>query len=144
MLLPKPDRTAPATARGARPARVRAPRLALLGPGAPAGDRRARSLLGTILGDAAAHKPPLIPYNPALRPRNRGRKTGRRLARSPQRAWVTPLQALLMAERAALLTGRDDDFTLILTLAYTGLFSGRQFGHAGLSWGLGRSTAGQL
>ena len=46
-----------------------------------AGD--ARSLLGTILGDAAAHKPPLIPYNPALRPRNRGRKTGRRLGTHP-------------------------------------------------------------
>jgi hypothetical protein len=80
-----------------------------------------RSLLGTILGDAAAHKPPLIPYNPALRPCNRGRKTGRRRQRSPQRAWGTPLQALLLAERAALLSGRDDDFILILTLAYTGL-----------------------
>jgi hypothetical protein len=88
----------------------------------------ARSLLGTILGDAAAHKPPLIPYNPALRPRNRGRKTGRRLARSPLRAWATPLQALLLAERAALLTGRDDDFTLILTIAYTGLRWGEVIG----------------
>jgi len=75
----------------------------------------------SALGDAAAHKPPLIQYNPALRPRNRGRKTGRRLARTPQRAWATPLQALLLAERAALLTGREDDFTLMLTLAYTGL-----------------------
>jgi hypothetical protein len=79
----------------------------------------ARSLLGTILGDAATHKPPLIPYNPALRPRNRGRKTGRRPARALQRAWATPLQALLLAERAALLTGREDDFTLMLALAYT-------------------------
>jgi len=43
--------------------------------------RDARSLLCTILGDAAAHKPPLIPYNPALRPRNCGRRTGRRLDR---------------------------------------------------------------
>jgi integrase len=91
-----------------------------------AGD--ARSLLGTILGDAAAHKPPLIPYNPALRPRNRGRKTGRKLARTPQRAWATPLQALLLAKRAALLTGREDDFTLMLTLAYTGLRWGEIIG----------------
>jgi hypothetical protein len=61
--------------------------------------RDARSLLCTILGDAAAAKPPLIPYNPALRPRNRGRTTGRRLERAPQRVWATPLQALLVAER---------------------------------------------
>jgi hypothetical protein len=69
--------------------------------------RAARTLLGTMLGDAATTKPPLIPYNPALRPRNRGRRTGRRLQRAPQRAWATPLQVLLIAERAALLTGRD-------------------------------------
>jgi hypothetical protein len=82
--------------------------------------RAARTLLGTILGDAAATRPPLIPYNPALRPRNRGRRTGRRLERTPPRAWATPLQALLLAERAALLSGRDEDFTMIITIAYTG------------------------
>jgi hypothetical protein len=83
--------------------------------------RAARTLLGTILGDAVATRPPLIPYNPALRPRNRGRRTGRRLQRAPQRIWATPLQVLLIAERAALLTGRDEDFTMILTIGYTGL-----------------------
>ena len=83
--------------------------------------RDARSLLCTILGDAAAAKPPLIPYNPALRPRNRGRRTGRKLDRAPQRVWATPLQALLIAERAALLSGRDNDFTMIVTIGYTGL-----------------------
>jgi integrase len=81
----------------------------------------ARSLLCTILGDAAARRPPLIAYNPALRTRNRGRKTGRRLVRSPQRVWATPLEVLLIAERAALLSGSEDDFTLIITIAYTGL-----------------------
>jgi hypothetical protein len=35
----------------------------------------ARSLLHTILGDAAAAKPPLIPFNPAVRLRNRERVT---------------------------------------------------------------------
>lgn len=45
-----------------------------------------RTLLGTILGDAVANRPPLIPYNPALRPRNRGRRTGRRPEQAPQRA----------------------------------------------------------
>ena len=90
--------------------------------------RDARSLLCTILGDAAAAKPPLIPYNPALRPRNRGRRTGRRLERAPQRVWATPLQALLVAERAALLTGRDDDFTMVITIGYTGLRYGETIG----------------
>src|SRR6516165_7896268 len=53
----------------------------------------ARGLLHTILGDAAAAKPPLIPFNPAVRPRNRGRRTGRRLFDgSAQRAWATPLE----------------------------------------------------
>src|SRR6266568_9370250 len=90
--------------------------------------RAARTLLGTILGDAAAAKPSLIPYNPALRPRNRGRKTGRKLERSPQRAWASPLQALLLAERAALLSGRDGDFSMIVTIAYTGLRWGEAIG----------------
>ena len=86
--------------------------------------RDARAVLCTMLGDAAAAKPPLIPYNPAIRPRNRGRRTGRKLDRGPQRVWATPLQALLVAERAALLSGRDEDFTMVVTIAYTGLFSG--------------------
>ena len=90
--------------------------------------RDARAVFCTILGDAAAAKPPLIPYNPAIRPRNRGRRTGRRLDRGPQRVWVTPLQALLVAERAALLSGRDDDFTMVATIAYTGLRWGEVIG----------------
>ena len=90
--------------------------------------RDARSLLATILGDAAAATPPLIPANPAIRPPNRGRRTGRRLERSPQTVWATPLQALLAAERAALLTGRDEDFTMVITMAYTGLRWGEAIG----------------
>ena len=68
------------------------------------------------------------PLQPGAAPPQPRPRTGRRLARSPQRAWATPLQALLLAERAALLTGRDDDFTLILTLAYTGLRWGEVIG----------------
>ena len=78
-------------------------------------------LLSTILGDATKTRPPLIPYNPALRQRNRGRKTGRRMSRSPQRAWATPLEVLVIAERAALLSGSDEDFVFLITLAYTGM-----------------------
>src|SRR5262249_37898997 len=88
----------------------------------------ARSLLHTILGDAAAARPPLIPFNPAVRPRNRGRRTGRGLDRSPQRAWATPLEVLLVAERAALLAGRDDEFTLLVTIGYTGMRWGETIG----------------
>jgi hypothetical protein len=94
----------------------------------PRSARAARTLLGTILGDAAATKPPLIPYNPALRPRNRGRRTGRRLERGPQHAWATPLQVLLLAERAALLSGRDEDFAMLITIGYTGLRWGETIG----------------
>src|ERR1017187_8668221 len=90
--------------------------------------RDARSLMGTILGDAVAAMPPLLLYNPAVRPRNRGRKTGRRLDRSPQRAWATPLEALLLAERAALLSGRDEEFTMLVTIAYTGMRWGETIG----------------
>jgi hypothetical protein len=90
--------------------------------------RDARAVLCTILGDAAAAKPPLIPYNPAIRPRNRGRRTGRKLDRGPQRVWATPLQALLVAERAALLSGREEDFTMVVTIAYTGMRWGETIG----------------
>ncbi len=88
----------------------------------------ARCLLHTILGDAAAARPPLIPFNPAVRPRNRGRRTGRNLDRSPQRAWATPLEVLLVAERAALLAGRDDEFTMLVTIGYTGMRWGETIG----------------
>jgi integrase len=88
----------------------------------------ARSLLHTILGDAAAAKPPLIPFNPAIRPRNRGRRTGRRLDRTPQRAWATPFEVLLVAERAALLDGRDDEFARQISIAYTGMRWGETTG----------------
>jgi len=91
----------------------------------------ARGLLHTILGDAAAAKPPLIPFNPAVRPSNRGRRTGRRLDRTPQRAWATPLEVLLLAERAALMAGRDDEFTMLLTIGYTGLRWGETIGLEG-------------
>jgi Phage integrase, N-terminal SAM-like domain len=88
----------------------------------------ARSLLHTILGDAASSRPPLIPFNPAVRPRNRGRRTGRGLDRNPQRAWATPLEVLLVAERAALLAGRGDEFTMMLTIGYTGMRWGETIG----------------
>lgn len=89
----------------------------------------ARSLLSTMLGDAATARPhPLIPFNPALRQRNRGKRTGRRLAVSPPRTWATPLETLLIAERAALLSGHDDDFRMLITIGYTGMRWGEAIG----------------
>jgi len=42
-----------------------------------------------------------------------------------------PLQALLVAERAALLSGRDEDFTMVVTIGYTGLRWGETIGQQG-------------
>ena len=50
---------------------------------------------------------------------------------SPQRVWATPLEALLIAERAALLSGRDEDFTMIVRSATPGC--GGASGRAGAS-----------
>lgn len=79
----------------------------------------ARTLLHTILSDAVGAG--LIPANPAVRQRNRGKKAGKSRARGPEEVWASPLQALLVAERASLLSGRDDEFIHIMTIAYTGM-----------------------
>lgn len=79
----------------------------------------ARTLLHTILSDAVGAG--LIPANPAVRQRNRGKKSGKGRIRGPEEVWASPLQALLVAERASLLSGRDDEFIHLMTIAYTGL-----------------------
>lgn len=79
----------------------------------------ARTLLHTILSDAVGAG--LIPANPAVRQRNRGRKNGRGRTRGPEEIWATPLQVLLIAERAALLSGRPDEFVHLMAIAYTGM-----------------------
>ena len=80
----------------------------------------ARTTLTTVLADAI---PRYIQVNPAARRRGKGRKGQRRIARieKQRKAWATPLQALLVAERAAVLTGYEANFVMILTLAYTGM-----------------------
>jgi integrase len=79
-----------------------------------------RSMLTTILGDAI---PRYIQSNPAERRRGKGRKGHRRVARhqSARKVWATPLQALLVAERCAALSGRSTDFVMVITIAYTGM-----------------------
>jgi hypothetical protein len=56
------------------------------------------------------------------------------------------LEALLLAERAALLTGRDQDFTMVLTIGYTGLRWGEVIGleHGLASGGASRAMPGEL
>lgn len=79
----------------------------------------ARSVLTTLLGDAI---PRHIDVNPAQRRNGKGRKGLRRIERheKAEKAWSTPFQALLVAERCAALSGRDTDFVMIVHLAYTG------------------------
>lgn len=79
-----------------------------------------RAVLHVILTDAKAEK--LIDDNPADKPRNRGRRSVRRgTSRAPEKAITNDLGALLIAERTALLTGRDDDFVAATTLHWTGM-----------------------
>jgi len=82
--------------------------------------RDARSTLSTVLSDAI---PRYIQVNPAQRRRGKGRKGQRRIEHREQaeKVWATPLQVLLIAERLAVLTGRDEDFLLGITDGYTGM-----------------------
>ena len=80
----------------------------------------ARSLLHTILGDAAAARPPLIPFSPAVRPRNRGRRTGRGLDRSP--ACVGDAAGGAARRRAGRAAGRAGRRVHpAVTIGYTGM-----------------------
>jgi hypothetical protein len=81
--------------------------------------RDARSTLATILNDAV---PRYIQSNPAERKRGKGRKGLRRIAKREraEKVWATPLQALLVAERCAALSGQDTDFVMNVYVAYTG------------------------
>jgi len=85
----------------------------------------ARSLLITILGDAVHAG--RLERNPAERRkgrRGRVRAKGRAPVNVPQQRTanvITPLQALCLAERCALLSGRDIDFVMNVFAAWTGV-----------------------
>lgn len=87
----------------------------------------ARALLSTMLGDAA---PSRISVNAAEKKRGRGRKSARtsRGAKSAEKVWATPLEALLVAERLALMSGRDDEFVLGVLVSFTGFRWGEAVG----------------
>ncbi|MBF6063280.1 hypothetical protein IU500_17495 [Nocardia terpenica] len=85
-----------------------------------------KGLLHTIFEDARDEG--LITSNPAAKKRGRGRRGSRRPGRRPTGVVLTGLHALLIAERMALLSGRDDEFVWEITKRYTGMRSGELHG----------------
>lgn len=81
--------------------------------------REARSTFTNLLNDAI---PRYLSLNPAARRRGKGRKGQRRIeeAERSSKPWAVPVEALLLAERCALLSGDDLDFIMVVTKAYTG------------------------
>jgi integrase len=85
-----------------------------------------RATLHLILADAEEEG--LILSNPAARRRGRGRRAGRSRKRGPEKAVTTALGILLIAERAALLSARDDEFVAVVTMGFTGVRWGELVG----------------
>lgn len=85
-----------------------------------------RSTLHLIFEDAIDEG--LITSNPAARRRGRGKRAGRSRDRGPEKVVTDPLGILLTAERAALLSGRDDEFVAVVLKGYTGMRWGEVVG----------------
>lgn len=85
-----------------------------------------RKVLNLILADAVDEG--LRESNPAARRRGRGKRAGRAQHRGPEKVVTTGLGILLLAERTALLSGRDDEFVAVVTLGFTGLRWGELVG----------------
>ncbi len=85
-----------------------------------------RALLHLDLADAIEEG--LIPANPAARRRGRGRRVGRSQHRAAEKVITTALGVLLIAERAALLSGRDDEFAAVVLMGFTGVRWGELVG----------------
>lgn len=85
-----------------------------------------RATLHLILADAVEEG--IRDSNPASRRRGRGKRAGRSRSRGPEKAVTTALGVLLIAERAALLSGRDDEFVAIVTKGFTGMRWGELVG----------------
>ncbi|MFB4294838.1 hypothetical protein ACBI99_44915 [Nonomuraea sp. ATR24] len=80
----------------------------------------ARNLLENILNAAV---PRYMAFNPVVRRRGTGMKGLARVAAAEKAAkvWPSPLQALMVAERCALLADHDDVFLQMVTKAWMGL-----------------------
>ncbi|MET9952357.1 LacI family DNA-binding transcriptional regulator [Streptomyces sp. NPDC006339] len=77
-----------------------------------------RRLLALILDDAI-DEGELEGRNPARPRRGRGRRAGRSKTRTAEKVITDALGALLVAERAAIMTGRDDEFVMVILATYT-------------------------
>ncbi len=85
-----------------------------------------RALLHLILADAVEDG--LIAVNPAAKRRGRGKRVGRSQHRAAEKTITTALGVLLVAERAALLSGRDDEFIAVVTMGFSGIRWGELVG----------------
>ncbi|MET9515034.1 LacI family DNA-binding transcriptional regulator [Streptomyces sp. NPDC002994] len=77
-----------------------------------------RGTLHLILADAVDEG--LRDANPATKRRGRGKRAGRSRNRGPEKVVTDALGILLVAERASLLSGRDDEFVATVLKGYTG------------------------
>ncbi|WP_346099766.1 LacI family DNA-binding transcriptional regulator [Streptomyces olivaceiscleroticus] len=85
-----------------------------------------RGTLHLVLEDAVEEG--LSSANPATKRRGRGKRAGRSRDRGPEKVITDPLGILLTAERASLLSGRDDEFVACVTKGYTGMRWGELVG----------------
>lgn len=85
-----------------------------------------RATLHLLLEDA--RDADMIPDNPATKRRGRGKRAGRSQNRGPEKVITDALGALLLAERAALLSGRDDEFVAVVLKFFTGMRWGELVG----------------
>ncbi|MFI5910909.1 LacI family DNA-binding transcriptional regulator [Dactylosporangium sp. NPDC051541] len=85
-----------------------------------------RRVFHVILADAVREG--LLPFNPASRPRGRGRVAGRSQARAPEKTITNALGVVLIAERMALLSGRDDEFVATVGMGFSGMRFGETVG----------------
>ncbi|MFE4856118.1 LacI family DNA-binding transcriptional regulator [Streptomyces sp. NPDC056670] len=85
-----------------------------------------RARLHLVFADAVEEG--LIDFNPATRRRGRGKRAGRVANRGPEKVTTSPLGVLLLAERMAVLSGRDDEFVAGVEQGYTGKRWGEMVG----------------